>query len=147
MVSFLRAMKFVGALVAATLMLAGVSTQSQAQTGTVYLKIVKVAFIVGGGGGSGVLIYNGHRYPLNISGIGIGSIGIAEAKMSGVAYNLHRASDIAGTYSAAGAGLAVVGGGQVAQLQNEHGVLLKLHGVQLGFQATLGVGGMTISLR
>jgi len=107
----------------------------------------EVAFIVGGGGGSGVLIYQGHRYPLRVSGIGIGSIGIAEAKMSGIAYNLHRPSDITGTYSAAGAGLAVVGGGQVAQLQNEHGVLLKLQGVQLGFQATLGVGGMTISMR
>jgi hypothetical protein len=147
MVSFFRATKFGGALVTAALMLAGVSTPSQAQTGTVYLKIVKVAFIVGGGGGSGVLIYQGHRYPLRVSGIGIGSIGIAEAKMSGIAYNLHRPSDITGTYSAAGAGLAVVGGGQVAQLQNEHGVLLKLQGVQLGFQATLGVGGMTISMR
>ena len=54
----------------------------------------EVAFIVGGGGGSGVLIYQGHRYPLRVSGIGIGSIGIAEAKMSGIAYNLHRPSDI-----------------------------------------------------
>ena len=97
MVSFFRATKFGGALVAAALMLAGVSTPSQAQTGTVYLKIVKVAFIVGGGG-SGVLIYQGHRYPLRVSGIGIGSIRIAEAKMSGIAYNLHRPSDITGTY-------------------------------------------------
>ena len=92
MVSFFRATKFGGALVTAALMLAGVSTPSQAQTGTVYLKTV--AFIVGGGGGSGVLIYQGHRYPLKVSGIGIGSIGIAEAKMSGIAYNLHRPSDI-----------------------------------------------------
>jgi hypothetical protein len=147
MVSFFRAVKFGGALVAAAVMLAGAATPSQAQTGTVYLKIVKVAFIVGGGGGTGVLTYNGHHYPLRVGGVGIGSIGISEAKLSGIAYNLHRPSDIAGTYSAAGAGLAIVGGGQVAQLRNEHGVLLKLQGAQIGFQATLGVGGMTISMR
>src|SRR6516225_8110660 len=65
----------------------------------------------------------------------------------GAASNLHRASDIAGTYGAAGAGLAFVGGGQVATLQNQRGVVLTLRGAQVGFQATLGVGGMTIALR
>jgi len=54
---------------------------------------------------------------------------------------------IAGTYGAAGAGLAFVGGGQVATLQNQRGVVLTLRGAQVGFQATLGVGGMTIALR
>ena len=67
-------------------------------------------------------------------------IGIAEARLSGVAHNLHRPSDIAGTYSVAGAGLAVVGGGQVAQLQNQHGVVLRLQGVQLGFQRLVSAG-------
>ena len=43
---------------------------------------------------------------------------------------------------AAGAGATLVGGAQVAQLQNEKGVILEVHGVQVGFLA-----GMTIALR
>ena len=57
------------------------------------------------------------------------------------------ASDIVGTYGAAGAGAAFVGGGQVATLQNEKGVVLTVQGVQAGFQVSLGVAGMTIALQ
>jgi hypothetical protein len=40
-----------------------------------------------------------------------------------------------------------VGGGQVATLQNGNGVVLRLQGVQAGFQVSIGLGGMTLSLR
>ena len=40
-----------------------------------------------------------------------------------------------------------VGGAQVATLQNANGVVLQLRGAQAGFQVSLGLGGMTISLR
>ncbi|MFY9694066.1 MAG: hypothetical protein WBF24_13165 [Xanthobacteraceae bacterium] len=126
---------------------ASASTQSRAQTGEVRLNIVKAGFIVGIGGGSGVLHYNGHAYRLSIGGVGVGSLGIAGVALVGTASNLHSPSDIAGTYGAAGAGGAFVGGAQVATLQNEKGVVLTLHGPQVGFQVSLGLGGMTISLR
>jgi len=59
------------AAVSLAVMLLGAVTPSQAQTtGTVRLHIVKVGFIIGVGGGNGVLIYNGHRYRLSVSGIG-----------------------------------------------------------------------------
>ncbi|MGC1367514.1 MAG: hypothetical protein WA829_17590, partial [Candidatus Acidiferrum sp.] len=54
---------------------ASASTQSRAQTGEVRLNIVKAGFIVGIGGGSGVLHYNGHAYRLSIGGVGVGSLG------------------------------------------------------------------------
>ncbi len=139
--------KFGAAAVAVAVMLLGAPTQSYAQTGSVHITVVKVAFIVGGGGGSGTLTYHGRRYRLSVSGIGIGSLGIARAELVGTAHNLWRASDIAGTYSVAGAGLAIAGGGQVAQLRNARGVVLDLRGTQVGFQASLGLGGMTIALR
>jgi hypothetical protein len=122
-------------------------TQSQAETGAVRLNLVKAGFIVGIGGGSGVLHFNGHVYRLSIGGIGVGSLGIAGVELVGTASNLRSPSDIAGTYGAAGAGGAFIGGGQVATLQNEKGVVLTLHGPQVGFQISLGLGGMTISLR
>ena len=143
----IRSLKFALAL-AAAFIVAGVAPQANAQgVGTVHLKILKGGFIIGGGGGSGTLHYNGHYYPLKVSGIGIGTIGIAETSLAGTASHLHSPYDIVGTYSTAGAGLAVGGGANVVTLQNEKGVLLRLQGTQVGFQATLGLGGMTISMR
>ncbi len=147
MLSLIRAIKLVAVILVAGATLAGASTESRAQTGAVRLHIVKAGFIVGVGGGSGVLAYHGHRYRLSIGGIGIGSLGVAAVDLVGTAYNLHSPADIAGTYGAAGAGATFVGGGQVARLQNEKGVILEVRGVQVGFQVSIGLAGMTVALR
>jgi hypothetical protein len=116
-------------------------------TGQVRLNIVKAGFIVGVGGGSGTLVYQGQTYRLSVGGIGLGSLGIAAVDLVGTASNLRSPYDIAGTYSAAGAGAAFVGGGQAATLQNEKGVVLQLAGPQVGFQVSLGLAGMTIGFQ
>ena len=144
MVSLVRMLKFVAAVVA---VVAFSSVQSYAQTGTVRLNVVKAGFIVGVGGGSGVLHYHGRNYPLRLGGIGIGSLGVASVSLSGTASNLRSPSDIAGTYGAAGAGATFVGGAQVVTLQNEKGVVLRLSGPQIGFQVSLGLAGMTIAMQ
>jgi len=64
-----------------------------------------------------------------------------------VRLNLRTAADIAGTYSAVSAGVAVAGGAKVATLQNSNGVVLQLQGKQVGFEAALSLGVMTISLQ
>jgi hypothetical protein len=99
------------------------------------------------GGGSGVLFFHGHRYRLSVSGIGIGSLGIAAVDLVGTASNLTSPGAINGTYAGIGAGGAFVGGAQVATLQNGNGVVLTLQGVQAGFQVSLGLGGMTLLMR
>jgi hypothetical protein len=116
-------------------------------TGIVRFNVVKIGLIVGIGGGDGILTYNGVDYPLRVGGVSIGTIGIAGMELVGTASNLRSAGDIAGTYGGASASLAVVGGGKVAQLQNEHGVILEVQGAQVGFEASLNLGGMTIALR
>jgi len=65
----------------------------------------------------------------------------------GTASNLRTAADIAGTYSALSAGIAVAGGAKVATLQNSNGVVLQLRGRQVGFSASLSVSRLTISLQ
>jgi len=135
------------AVVATAALLVAASTHSYAQTGAVLINVVRVGLGVGVGGGNGTLAYQGRRYRLSVSGIGIGTLGIARAELVGTAFNLRHARDIAGTYAASGAGLAIAGGGQVARLQNAHGVILELRGTQIGFQVSLGLGGMTIRLR
>jgi len=147
MTKFNRAIKFAALIVSLVIGLAVAPTSSHAQTvGSVRIKIIKAGFIFGLGGGSGVLHYQGHNYRLTIGGIGIGTIGVAGADLVGVAYNLHHPWDIAGTYGAASASGAFVGGAKVARLQNEKGVILELHGAQAGFEVTLGLGGMTVAL-
>ena len=147
MIDLIRVTKTLAAIAALALMLAAAPTFAHAQTGTVHLKIVKAGFIVGVGGGDGTLFYHGHRYGLRVGGIGIGSIGIASAHLSGTAYHLTNPADIAGTYGAAGAGGTFVGGAAVARLQNDKGVVLELHGAQMGFHVSLGLAGMTIALK
>jgi hypothetical protein len=150
MLGFFRTMKFGAAIFAGALIVVAACTESRAQTpttGTVSIKIVKAGFIVGVGGGSGTLTFNGKSYRLSIGGVSVGTIGVATVNLVGTARNLRTAADIAGTYGAASASVAVVGGAKVATLKNEKGVVLEVHGVQLGLEASLSLSGMTIALQ
>jgi hypothetical protein len=144
--NFIRILKFGFAVVTATVMLTAASTQSHAQTGYVHLKIFKIGFIIGIGGGHGTLTYHGHTYRLRVGGVSAGTIGIAGANLVGTAHHLYHPADIAGTYGAGSASVAIIGGAKVARLQNEKGVILEVHGVQMGLEASLSLGGMTIEL-
>lgn len=128
MLSFLRAAKYYAAIIGAAVILTGAPSQSNADTGSVRLKVTKVGFIVGVGGGSGTLAFKGRQYRLSLSGVSAGTIGVAGADLVGTATNLRVAQDIAGTYSAASAGLAVAGGAKVVTLQNAKGVVLAIAG-------------------
>jgi len=121
---------------------------AQAPSGTIEFKVFKVGFIVGAGGGSGTLIYQGKRYPLSIGGISLGAtIGASSADLVGEVYNLTKPTDIQGTYSAASAGAAIAGGGMAASLQNSRGVVLKVRGKQIGLEFSLDLGGLSIKLK
>src|SRR5438874_1646596 len=119
---------------AAALGLVGVSslsTASQADTGAVRVVFTKGGFIIGVGGGHGVLNFRGHNYPFDVSGMSIGAtIGASTTQLVGRARNLRSPGDLAGAYSAIGAGGAVAGGAGGVALQNARGVILELHGVK-----------------
>ncbi len=142
-----RAFRFIAPIAAALLLtVAAIPQSAQAETGAVRLRITKVGFIVGVGGGSGVLHFKGRNYRLSIGGVSAGTIGVAGADLVGTASNLRTASDIAGAYSAVSGSLSVAGGGKVATLQNANGVVLQLRGKQVGFEASLAISGLTISM-
>ena len=148
MFGLLRAAKFGAAILIATLLVLGSSNQSQAQaTGTVRIKIAKVGFIVGIGGGSGTLTYHGRTYRLSVGGVSLGTIGASAVNLVGTVRNLHDPADISGVYNAVSASVAVIGGGKVATLQNEKGVVLEVHGVQVGLEASISVSGMSLTLQ
>jgi hypothetical protein len=120
---------------------------AEAATGSVSLHIASAGFIFGVSGGSGTLTFRGQQFPLSVGGIRAGAlIGISAADLVGTASNLHSPGDIAGIYSAIGAGLSIAGGRTSAQLSNANGVVLRLHGRQVGFSFSIDLAGMSISL-
>ena len=136
------------AAVLALVGVAGLSTASQAETGAVRVVFTKGGFIVGVGGGRGVLTFRGNHYPFVVSGMSFGAtIGASTMELVGRARNLHSPGDLAGTYSALGAGAAVAGGAGGVVLQNARGVVLELHGVKVGLELSAAVGGVTITMR
>jgi hypothetical protein len=133
----------------AGLLMAGLlPTAAQAETGTVRVVFTKGGFIVGVGGGQGVLTFRGHHYPFNVSGMSVGfTIGASTAQLSGRALNLRTAADIQGSYAAIGASGALAAGAGGVQLQNEKGVILQLAGGKVGVEVSAAVGGVTITLK
>ncbi len=120
---------------------------AEAATGSISLHIASAGFIFGVTGGSGVLTFHGHQYPLRVGGISAGAlIGVSATDLVGTASNLHAPGDIAGIYSAIGAGMSVAGGRSAAQLSNANGVRLRLRGRQVGFSFSIDLSGMSISL-
>src|ERR1700756_1518273 len=134
--------------VLAGLLVSGLATTAKAETGTVRVVFTKGGFIVGVGGGNGVLYFRGHRYPFRVSGMSVGfTIGASTTQFSGHALNLRSPSDIQGTYSVIGAGGALAAGAGGVQLQNEKGVILQLAGGKVGVEVSAAVGGVTIALQ
>jgi hypothetical protein len=120
---------------------------AEAATGQVALHIASAGFIFGVTGGNGTLTFRGQQFPLSVGGIRAGAlIGISAADLIGTASNLRAPGDIAGIYSAIGAGLSVAGGRTAAQLSNANGVVLRLRGRQIGFMFSIDLAGMSISL-
>jgi hypothetical protein len=143
-----KKLALVCAVVLALVGVVGLSTASQAETGAVRVVFTKGGFILGVGGGQGVLTFRGNHYPFAVSGMSFGAtIGASTMELVGRARNLHSPGDLAGTYSALGAGAAVAGGAGGVVLQNARGVVLELHGVKVGLELSAAVGGVTITMR
>ena len=127
---------------------AAVATPALAEVGAVSVVFTKGGFIVGVGGGQGVLVFRGKRYPFTVSGMSLGfTIGASTTKFTGRALNLRSPGDLAGSYAAGGAGGAIAAGAGGVQLQNANGVILQLSGPKVGLEASAAVGGVTITMQ
>jgi hypothetical protein len=142
-------MRHIGVIALLTVLgVAGLSSPSRAETGQVAVVFTKGGFVLGVGGGEGVLVLRGKRYPFTVSGMSVGfTIGASTSKLVGRALNLRGPESIEGSYSAIGAGGAVAAGAGGVQLQNANGVILQLSGPRVGAEVSAAVGGVTIRLR
>ena len=128
--------------------MAGFSTPSRAETGQVAVVFTKGGFVLGVGGGEGVLVLRGKRYPFTVSGMSVGfTIGASTTKLVGRALNVNGPRSIEGGYSAVGASGAFVAGAGGVQLQNANGVILQLSGPKVGAEVSAAVGGVTVRLK
>ena len=120
---------------------------AEAATGSISIRIVSAGFIFGASVGSGILRFQGTDFRLSVGGISAGAtIGASGTDLVGTASHLRQPADIEGIYSAIGAGLSVAGGRSAAQLTNARGVVLRLHGRQMGLMFSIDLSGMSISL-
>lgn len=128
--------------------LVGISSPARAETGAVAVVFTRGGFILGVGGGEGVLRLRGRDYPFTVSGMSVGfTVGASTTRLVGRALNLRGPASIQGTYSAVGAGVALAGGAGGVQLRNANGVVLQLSGPRVGVELSAAVGGVTIRLK
>jgi hypothetical protein len=134
--------------VALTALLAcGLTSPSKAETCAVRVVFTKGGFIVGAGGGHGVMICRGKQYRFSASGMSVGfTIGASTTQLSGHALNVRSPSDIQGTYAAIGASGALAAGAGGVQLQNDKGVILQLAGGKVGVELSAAVAGVMVRL-
>ena len=138
------------ALMALTVALVGLglSSAARADSGTITFRVLKGGWFIGASGGSGTLFFHGRRYPLSIGGLSVGLVfGGSETYFQGTVTNIRSPYDVTGIYGAAGAGAAVVAGGQVIVLRNEKGAVLRLSGQQIGLQINADLSGLSVSVR
>ena len=116
-------------------------------SGTVTMSEGSVAAGIGFSWGSGVLTFKGKKYPFKVDGLSVGSVGVAKATASGSVYHLTNLQDFNGNYTAGSAGATVAGGGSVAAMQNQQGVVIKLKSTTRGLKLQLAVDGVKIALK
>jgi hypothetical protein len=129
--------------------LAAPATPSFAQAaGHVRVKIIKAGLLVGGGAGSGTLVYRGKTYPFKVTGLSFGiTAGATIGRLDGWASDIRDVGDFAGTYSSVGGGFALVGGVNGVHLRNEKGVTIVLQGPKAGLELAANLSTIVISLK
>ena len=146
----MRAFSVVRTSLIALLALAGAASVSTAiaDEGTIFIRIFKAGFVIGGSAGSGELTFQGRTYPLSIGGLSYGfTFGASETHFHGTVSNIHRPSDVNGVYAQGGAGAAAIKGAQAVVLANQNGAVLTLTGEQNGLIVSLDLSGLALSLK
>lgn len=122
--------------------------RDQAPDATVSMSLVQAGFVGSGGGGNGVLRFQGQEVPFGVLGLGIGGIGASTVEAEGEVFNLPDVAAFAGNYARARFG-AVAGTASFGEmwLQNQAGVIMRLRARRTGLMLALGGDAVRITLR
>ena len=135
-------------VVIASLCLMASVLAAQAQPPDATLKVHTVSIAVGAGysWGGGIVTLRGKEYACRIDGLSVGEVGSSSADAIGNVYNLTNLADFSGTYTAVSTGAALAGGGDVATMRNQQGVVIDLTDTSQGAKIMLAVQGVKITL-
>jgi len=111
------------------------------------LSFKSVAVGIGFSSGSGTLTYKGKEYPISVSGVSVGKVGISGSSATGKVYNLKSLADFDGHYVGAGTGMTVAGGRSRLEMKNQNGVQLYIASASQGLDVALGRSGADMSVK
>lgn len=131
----------------AGLFAANLAFADEPPSGTVSIKSKSIAVGVGVTWGKGNLSFQGGNYGFKVDGLTVIDLGISKISSSGEVFYLRDLNDFSGNYVAAASGVAIAGGVDDVIMKNDHGVVLRLRGVEKGVRLQLGAQGVTVTLR
>jgi hypothetical protein len=135
------------ALALGLLFMPAAGAQERDAPATVTFSGGSVAAGVGYTWGSGILHFHGKRYRFTVDGLSVVDVGVTRIEGVGEVYDLRRLADFSGNYVAAGAGATLAGGGSVAALENQNGVIIHFHSTTQGLKLNLSGSGIAVSLK
>jgi hypothetical protein len=133
-------------LAAAAILTIGSAAGAAEPNATLQLTGGSVAAGVGFSWGSGTLTFRGKQYPVSVTGLSVGDVGIVRATARGNVYFLHKIEDFNGTYTAYAVGSTIGGGGSVASLRNQNGVVIRVVATNQGLKLTLSASGVRMTI-
>jgi hypothetical protein len=95
----------------------------------------------------GTLHYEGRSVPVSVKGLSLASVGAGSITASGEVYHLKDLADFSGNYTAVSAGAALAGGGEVAAMRNDKGVVIQMRSTTQGAALKLGVDGIAVKVK
>ena len=143
----MRRMVGIAAVAALGLCVAVAGAEDKKPNATLRLSGGSIAAGVGVAWSSGTLAYKGKRYPVEVTGLTVGDVGITKIEASGDVYGLRKLSDFDGNYTAAAVGATVAGGAGAAVMKNQNGVTVELVSTTQGVKITVGGAGVSMKIR
>jgi len=129
------------------LALSGAFAEDKTPDATLKLSGGSVAAGVGVSWGSGTLTYQGKDYPIDVTGLSVGDVGVTKIEASGKVYNLKDIKDFDGNYTGVAAGAAAAGGGSATTMRNQNGVTVDLLATTQGVKIALAAGGVDMRIK
>ena len=123
------------------------TAENKKPSAVIELKGGSVAAGVGVSWGSGTLKYKGKKYPISVTGLDVGDVGITNITASGKVYDLKNLDEFDGNYASVGAGAALGGGGNAVAMKNQNGVRVDLVSTTQGIKVALAAGGVRMNVK
>jgi hypothetical protein len=143
----MRRISVLATVAALGFLLTAARAQEEKPDATLKLSAGSVAAGIGYSWGGGTLTYKGKDYPVEVSGLSVGDVGVTKAEASGSVYNLKKLDDFNGNYTAAGAGATVAGGASASTMKNQNGVTINLVSTTQGLKFTFAAGGVSMKVK